>query len=85
MGSKHSRFSDKKGGWKESFGCKHNTDDTKLVKISWKVVPMTGEETKMVLRRMTTITERLTVEGTTGIKKSKSMTTHECIEVSSKR
>ena len=59
MGNKHSRRSDKTGAWDAKKGCKHYNDDTLITKQEWKTVPMTGEETKMVLRRMTTIAENL--------------------------
>ena len=81
MGIRHSRLSDKTGGWKKTNGCKHHSVDTKVIKMKWKQVPMTGEETKMVLRRMMTMADKTAVEGVTGLKKTKSITTHDCVEV----
>ena len=81
MGNKLTRKSDKEGGWNPKLGCDHLDDSAKLLKIKWKTVPMTNEEAKCVYRRMSTLTGNCVVEGTTGLKKSKSVRTHDCIEV----
>uniref|UniRef100_A0A7S3NS79 Uncharacterized protein n=1 Tax=Euplotes crassus TaxID=5936 RepID=A0A7S3NS79_EUPCR len=80
MGNKHSRHSDKHAEFEKKYGCSHYDDNTIIKHQRWKTVPMTHEESKMVLRRMKTICESTCVDGTTGLKKSKSMTTHDAIE-----
>lgn len=57
MGNKHSRRSDKAAEFQKKYGCDHYDDDTVIKGQRWKVVPMTSEESKMVLRRMRTICE----------------------------
>ncbi|CAI2379070.1 unnamed protein product [Moneuplotes crassus] len=80
MGTKLSRSSSIHDEFEEKFGCDHYSDDTIIKSQRWKTVPMSLEESDMVLKRMTTICENACVEGTTGLRKSKSVTTHDAIE-----
>ena len=81
MGNFETWLSDKTAEWDSKFGWKHYTDDTLITKQEWKTVPMTAEESKLVFRRMSTITGNVWVKGITGLKKSKNISTHDCIEV----
>ena len=67
--------------WSDRYGCDHYTDDTEISKLKWKTVPMSKEETKAVLTRMNTITDKIAVSGTMGLKKDKKSKLHDCIEV----
>ena len=55
MGGHHSH-GHKTGQWSTDYGCNHFDEDTVITTLIWKTVPMTKEEKKVVLRRMTTIT-----------------------------
>ena len=81
MGNRHKSRADFTAAWSDKYGCKHYTDETTVMKLKWKTVPITKEEAKMVLRRMMTIAEKVAVPGTTGLKKDKKTRSHDVIEV----
>ena len=85
MGGIHSARRNHKGqsgNWSSKDGCDHIDENTTISTIQWKIVPMTKDEKKVVLRRIMTLTGSSSLGSVGWLKKKEADSSQEVIEVS---
>ena len=85
MGGIHSvrrNHKEQSGNWSSKDGCDHIDENTTISTLQWKIVPMTKDEKKVVLRRIMTLTGSASLESAHGLNKKEADSSQEVIEVS---
>ena len=81
MGNHHYN-TDHASCWSSVHGCKHYSNDTKIISQKWKTVPISEEEAEIIYRRVLGVASKFALEATSGLSMKRKDFVHDAIEVS---